>query len=389
MSTAIIQHSEKFVRELLERQLKPEHNFHNWQHTSDVREQALAIGRKAGVSTEDLELLELAALFHDVGYTEVYNGHEAASQRIAEAFLAEQQYPEPSRQRIAGAIDATRHDGQPKNELEAILCDADLSNLASENYLDNLAHLREEWKHFRGEVYNDEEWRKLNRQFFRQHHYYTPAARELFDQNKQHNFDLMKSPDKKKGKKKKKKGKGEQAPLADSKSVQIMFKTALRNHIDLTNLADNKANIMLSINAIIITITIPLLPTYLAQDMTLLLPAATLLITCMVSIVFATLATRPISMGGETSLEQIRSGKSNLFFFGNFYKMSIQQYKEGMKEVINNETVLEGSAISDLYYLGAALGNKYKLLRTCYTIFMLGITSTVIMFALVKLLNGL
>ena len=90
-------------------------------------------------------------------------------------------------------------------------------------------------------------------------------------------------------------------PLADSKSVQVMFKTASRNHIDLTNLADNKANIMLSINAIIITITIPLMPTYLEQDMTLLIPATTLLLTCVVSVIFATLATRPISMKGVTS----------------------------------------------------------------------------------------
>ena len=35
-----------------------------------------------------------------------------------------------------------------------------------------------------------------------------------------------------------------------------MFKTALRNHLDLSNLADNKANIMLSVNALIITIAI-------------------------------------------------------------------------------------------------------------------------------------
>ena len=68
--------------------------------------------------------------------------------------------------------------------------------------------------------------------------------------------------------------------------------------------------------------------------------------------------------------------------------MNIQEYTTGMKEVINNEEVLEDSAIRDLYFLGAALGNKYKLLRNCYTIFMVGITSTVLIFALIKMLNG-
>ncbi|MEO1411096.1 MAG: Pycsar system effector family protein [Bacteroidota bacterium] len=389
MSEGIIQRSESFVQELLGRELQAAHHFHNWIHTNEVRQQALTIGRRVGLSAADLEVLELAALFHDVGYIEAYDGHEAVSQGIAERFLIEQGYPEARCQRITAAIAATRYDCEPRNPLEAILRDADLSNLASEQYLDKLALLRAEWEHFRGEVYDAEEWRKLNRRFFKNHQYHTSVARDLFGPGKRANFDRMKSPDKKTKKNKKKKTPDRDLiPLADSKSVQVMFKTASRNHIDLTNLADNKANIMLSINAIIITITIPLMPTYLEQDMTLLIPATTLLLTCVVSVIFATLATRPISMKGVTSAEQIRSGKSNLFFFGNFYRMNIQEYTTGMKEVINNEEVLEDSAIRDLYFLGAALGNKYKLLRNCYTIFMVGITSTVLIFALIKMLNG-
>lgn len=385
MISPIVQQSEKYVLDLLQKGLQPDHLFHNVAHTLEVRSVALEIAEQMQLSAEEKEILNLAALFHDVGYTEVYDGHEAVSQDLAQAYLQGQEYPTTKLQQVLACIAATRYEYQPQNTLEAIICDADLSNLGREGYLARQASLRHEWAHFRGETYSNKEWRKLNREFFNAHQFHTEVAQQMFGPTKKNNLALMKAAKKdKKGDKAK-----STAPLASSKSVQVMFKTASRNHIDLTNLADNKANIMLSINAIIITITIPLLPTYLQQDMTLLLPAATLLTTCVVSVIFATLATRPISMGGITSPEQIRSGNSNLFFFGNFYKMTFSEYQEGMKTVINNEEVLEDAAIRDLYYLGAALGNKYRLLRNCYTIFMFGVTSTVLVFVLVKFINGI
>ena len=97
-----------------------------------------------------------------------------------------------------------------------------------------------------------------------------------------------------------------------------MFKTALRNHMDLSNLADNKANIMLSVNALIVTIAIPMGAGYVNDDSHLMIPVIILLLTCLSSMIFATLATRPIPMTGHTSQEAIQEGRANLFFFGNF-----------------------------------------------------------------------
>ena len=132
----------------------------------------------------------------------------------------------------------------------------------------------------------------------------------------------------KKEKIKKKKKKNDSGGLVDnSKGAQVMFKTALRNHIDLTNIADNKANIILTINAIIITIALPLLSTYASENHHLYVPAFFLLSTNMASIVYGALVTRPGRMQGKTDLTKIKQGKSNLFFFGNFYKMNIEDYK--------------------------------------------------------------
>ena len=112
----------------------------------------------------------------------------------------------------------------------------------------------------------------------------------------------------------------------------------------------------------------------------LLLPILILLVTCLVSMIFATLATRPIKMGGDTDMETIKSGNSNLFFFGNFYKMSFNKYKLGIQTVLKDDEDLEDSIMRDLFFLGKSLGAKYRQLRICYTIFMAGVSLAVLIF---------
>ena len=190
-----------------------------------------------------------------------------------------------------------------------------------------------------------------------------------------------------KAERKKAEKQAERETLNGNKSAQMIFKTALRNHIDLTSIADNKANLMLSINALIITVAMPLLAANIEEHTHLIFPVGILLVTCVVSMVYATLATRPIETKGDTSLEQIKSMTSNLFFYGNFHKMGFKKYKEGVKIVMGSDEKLDDSIMSDLYYLGEALGKKFGLLRICYSIFMFGIISSVVLFSILLFFN--
>ena len=173
---------------------------------------------------------------------------------------------------------------------------------------------------------------------------------------------------------------GDLSAIQTNKSAQMMFKTSLRNHLDLSSLADNKANIMLSVNALIITIIVPMAAGQINDSPYLLTPILILLITCLISMIFATLATRPIKMKGETTMQTIDQGKSNLFFFGNFYKMQFNQYKAGILKVLEKEEDLDDSIMRDLFFLGKSLGTKYAQLRICYTIFMSGVSLAVLAF---------
>ena len=175
--------------------------------------------------------------------------------------------------------------------------------------------------------------------------------------------------------------------ISSSKAAQTQLKTALRNHIDLSAIADNKANIMLSINAIVITVGLPLMAERLSDNSNYIYPMLLLGLSSIISMAFATLSTRPIKTNGITSIDSVRQGNSNLFFFGNFYKMNFGQYEVGMKEVVENNELLENSITRDLFFLGKSLGVKFDQLRICYNVFIVGMILTVLSFVAVSFLN--
>ncbi len=371
--SSIIEKAERYVRELLTDQLTDDHKYHNLPHTLAVRTACLQLGREIGLSSDDLEALQLAALFHDTGFTQTYNGHEDASREIVRQFLEQENYPEAGIQKIIACIEVTYPPNRPTNALEEIIRDADLIHLGSDGYSANLEALRHEWSVFLGQVYSEEEWYKLNYRFLKNQSFFTDAAKSFYGSKRDMNLKYLK---------KRRKAFKKDTPLGESliqgnRSAQMMFKTALRNHLDLANLADNKANIMLSVNALIITLVIPLTVRRIAENPTMIYPLGMLLVTCLVSMIYATLATRPIKMPGNTAPVAIEKGASNLFFFGNFFKMDYDVYKANMRKVLENDTNLDDSIMRDLFFLGKSLGRKYALLRLCYTIFMIGIVFTV------------
>ncbi len=380
--TQVVTAIEQHVADLLSGKLDERHVYHNLKHTLAVRDACLQLADKAVLADADREVLELAGLLHDAGFTERYEGHEEVSCRIARELLSQHNYPAESLNQVLACIAATRLGAKPETQLELLMRDADQAHLAEDDYLVSATALREEWRFFHGQTYTDNEWNTLNHKFFKDHSYCTEAARELWDKNKNANQKALK--------KLAKEGieANEEDHITASRSAQMMFKTSLRNHIDLSNLADNKANIMLSINAIIITIAMPLAATYVSANPYLLAPMAVLLSTCLVAMSFATMATRPTKMTGLTSEEAIQKGQANLFFFGNFFKMTFEEYQRGMQFIVADDNRLDSAILRDLFFLGQSLGRKYSQLRTCYTVFLSGIGISVLTFVVSYLIAG-
>lgn len=174
------------------------------------------------------------------------------------------------------------------------------------------------------------------------------------------------------------------------RGVETMFRVALKNHMTLSNIADTKANILLSVNAIIVSLALSNLLPKLDNPSNdyLIIPTLIFIIFTVASIILSILATRPNVTQGKFTKEDVANKKVNLLFFGNFHKMKLPDFEWGITEMMQDRDYLYGSLTKDLYFLGLVLDRKYKILRLTYTVFMIGIIVSVGSFAISFYLQG-
>lgn len=159
-----------------------------------------------------------------------------------------------------------------------------------------------------------------------------------------------------------------------SKGALNVIKTTMRNNVDLTSIADNKANILLTLSSLIFTFLIPsvLGNMEIIIEEHLYIPLILLSATCLISIVMAALSTRPMKLDGQAF---DFSGKQQFspFFFGNYYKISEAEYKRYVRDKLINPALMKEYIMSDMYHLGRGLGVKYSRIRKTYNVFIGGI----------------
>jgi len=164
------------------------------------------------------------------------------------------------------------------------------------------------------------------------------------------------------------------------RGISDMFRTSYRTHVDLSGIADNKSNMMISINGIIISIIIASISPKIDSNPWLLVPTAILLLTCLLSMIYAVRAARPRVSNEKITLEQVRNNSTNLLYFGNFHTLTRDEFVEGIEELMINRERLYDTMARDLYGLGSVLAKKYDLIRVAYTIFMIGLVLSVLSF---------
>jgi predicted metal-dependent HD superfamily phosphohydrolase len=400
MSEEFIYRVQSYAERLLRENAPPENVYHNLGHTQEVVEAAKEISKAEGISEDDLELIIVAAWMHDLGYVQICKGHEDISKEYARKFLEENNYPKDKTQIILSLINATRVPQNPKNHLEEILCDADLCHLGKNDFEIKGDLLRLEFEKRCTSVCTDQEWLEHSLQFFSAHHFFTDYAKEKYEIQKNINFIKIEK-QLKKLKKKNKDTNLKEAKLEIDKrkietkkkldkeggrGVETMFRNVMRTHVNFSAMADNKANIMISVNTLVLTIIVSILIRKLDTNPHLIIPTALLTLTSLVALIFAILVTRPKVTSGTFTRDDIHSKKANLLFFGNFYNMDLGDFSWGMKEMMNNKEYLYDNMIKDFYFLGQVLGKKYIQLRFCYTFFMYGIIISVIAYAIAFIL---
>lgn len=386
---SLIQKTHEHVSQLLEEKLAPEIVYHNLLHTKRVFKSTKEILEHSSVSEKDAEALQLASLLHDVGYISQWDGHEEISAQMAQEFLKGEGADQELIDKVVKCILATKMEHEPQDELEYIIRDADASHFAKDYYLQASEYLREELKNLGIQDYSLRKWTLINIDLFsNKHQWYTDYAKEQWEPQKKLNLKMLKEESAaQKEKKKKAKLAKLKAKLKDEspeKAIQSMYRVTLRNHIKLSDIADTKANILLSVNAIIISLALSNLIPKLdnPSNAYLIVPTVVFIIFSVASMILSVLATRPNVTRGKFTREDVEQKRVNLLFFGNFHKMEYQEFDWAINQMLNDKDYIYSAMTKDLYFLGIVLDRKYKILRLTYTVFIVGIIVSVIAFAI-------
>jgi Family of unknown function (DUF5706)/HD domain len=377
---------EEYVTGLFEQLHERTLVFHNLEHTQNVVKRTKEIAGHYEVTEDEMLILFTAAWFHDTGhlFTEP-SKHEEMSCEIMRKFMTGKVHDEKIIDQVEACIMATKFPRNPKNLLQQIICDADTYHLGTKEFKDTNKRALEECSLRSGGTdpskFNEETIKMLEA-----HHFYTNYAKELLNERKAKNMKklqdkiVVSDPENQyevgtlSGLEKDKSG-------LMSKGIQTMLRLTSENHLKLSDMADHKANILISVNAIIISVILGVLLRKLDEEPYLTIPTIIFLLVAVTTIVISILATRPKISGGTFTPEDIAQKKTNLLFFGNFHKATYEQYNAAMREMMLDTDYLYGSLIKDIYYLAVVLGRKYRLIRLAYNIFMIGIIVSVVAFA--------
>lgn len=416
--TDIVQQAAAYVHRCFEDADTKDLYFHSLEHTQNVVNHAIEIGRLERLTDQELQIVQIAAWFHDLGHL---NGpardHELRSVEAATQFLSTRGVDDQVFiQRVTDAIMATRMPHTPTDKLGEIMCDADVYHFGTDEFRDTNKRVRKEMKRrdLPALVTN---WPQRTLKLLESQHFFSPSVRQRLEEGKAENIKWLRKKIAKAGEKE------EPAPapqsareeenavaLAEgalspdellknvrqlekqnqsllSRGMQTMLRLGSENHLDLSSMADGKANILISVNSIIISVILSVLINRLDASPHLMIPTILFLASSVTTVVVAILATRPKLTEGTFTREDIKRKETNLLFFGNFYKSNLEDYTWAMNQMMQDKDYLYGTIVKDIYFLGKVLGRKYQLIRIAYNVFMIGLIVAVVSFTLAILLN--
>ncbi|MFT4667411.1 MAG: putative metal-dependent HD superfamily phosphohydrolase [Polaribacter sp.] len=394
----ILQKTEEKASAILQ-QLSAELTYHNYEHATLIVDAVQKIGELENLNEADLEIAQVAAWFQFTGYRDGHQEVSAKSKTIAQDFLAEEKLQKDKVETILKAIDkANERGGVPENKIEEVLLDANKITIKKEYFKSFAEGKRKELMVLKEKTYADIEWIEYNLGAVSRLTFYTSYGKSKLNDAKekvQAKLEKQKSKFQKEideslinvlgvtaTELKSMKKKLQKAEGRPERGIETMFRLTSKNHLDLSGMADSKANIMISVNSIIISILIGGLMQKLDTNPHLIVPTLILLTVNLVSIVYSIISIRPTVTPGLFTREDIENHRTNLLFFGNFHKMNREDYHWGMNQLMNNADYLYSSLIDDIYFLGVVLAKKYKYLRYSYNIFMIGIVIAVVAFVI-------
>ncbi len=366
---------------LFKDELPEECLYHNFSHTQQTVEAAKQFAENYKIESEDLGNLIIAAWFHDTGYFKGYQNHEEASVEMMKTYFGDKLNTERGC-KIEKLILSTKFDHEPTTLLEEIMHDADFVSIGKKNFSQRAELLRCEWEKVNEKVYDNLEWAELQLDFLLRKRFKTHIALAEFGERRERNIEkqrkLIEKCKNDQYKLQLKKKSTEAKTQKEGRGIETLYRSVYGYHMNLSSMADQKANIMISINTIVVSVIITLFGSGYTfadssgfQHMRFVFPMLLLVISSLVSVTFAILSARPNITTKEKY--ELTNKSSSILFFGNFAQLELKDFVEQIKELKDEKSELYDSMSVDIYHLGGVLVRKYKLLTWSYNIFMVGL----------------
>ena len=189
----LLAEAEAYVIHLLDHRLSKSFRYHFSEHTKEVLRNSEIIGKYSNLKEDDLNILRMSALFHDVGYIDIYIGHDVRSAKYAEDFLIKKDVNQQQISKIKNAILSTQVPQNPLDEISEILCDADLVYLSHEkDYFAQAELLRNEWIEVGLENLTQNNFLKKSAKFFNSHKFHSEYGKNILQPKKEKVAKLIK-----------------------------------------------------------------------------------------------------------------------------------------------------------------------------------------------------
>ncbi len=165
--------------------------------------------------------------------------------------------------------------------------------------------------------------------------------------------------------------------IGSARGIESMFRNSYRAQLDMIALAATKANIMISLNGLLVSMLLLSGAYFLSAEPLLLVPVALFLLTCTVAIVFAVLAARPDVDNRSQTLEDFTTDKADVLLFEQFSKLSSEEFDTAMWGMLSDNDRIYHNMIAHIYDLGCTADKKFSRLYVSYNSFMVGLVISV------------
>ncbi len=373
--------------------------FHNLGYIKKTVSYANQLCEMEDISPMERENILLAAWFFSSGYLIDYVDNRRQSLRIAHEFLEDKKLEAERIEEILMIIETVLHNKQHENISGEILYDASEFYLGSEDFLLWVKYHRQERNYFLTPKLTKKSFLQTVQNFLHEHKYCTKSGKNLFSEEKEKNVTKIKFL---LGNELKKQLPTDNRMLINDLKEEIrlinqkvekrltsyrgfdtLYRITARNQITLSGLADNKSNILITLNTLIVSAVITFVLVNISKLSLLMYPSFIAIAFSVISITFAILATRPQIKPGIFRMEDFYNKKVDLIFYGNFYKMDFNDYEKAMNDMLKDQDLLLSNLNRDQFAIGKILGKKFKFLNISFTVFLSGFIISSVSFAAV------